>query len=227
MAPFKPVTRDIIFLLLGLVLLFTPRGWLRLGRAEGGSKRKKKVFTGGANRDRLPGDNSVWAGEEFARRRNWLDLLRGLAGGYAIMTTVPTVLHGFIGVPDASLGNVVFATQGGILLGAVAVQMVRLEERLTFFPPIFFVLGLAFPVVGVLAALIAFFTVWAINIVLPNPASFMATFGGGIAILSVFIGYGPKRGALMAALSLFPPVVSVLVNRRLAAFRKRTKIIVR
>ena len=221
------MTRDIIFLLLGLVLLFTPRGWLRLGKSEGGSKRKKRVFTGGPNRDRMPGDNSVWASEEFARRRNWLDMLRGLAGGYAVMTTVPVVLNALIGVPGASLGNVIFGTQGGIFLGAIAVQMVRLEERVTLFPPLFFVLGLSFPVVGVLAALIAFFTVWAINIVLPNPASFMAAYGGGIAILSVFIGYGPKRGALMAALSLFPPVVSVLMGRRLAAFRKRTKIIVR
>ena len=175
----------------------------------------------------MPGDNSVWASEEFARRRNWLDMLRGLAGGYAVMTTVPVVLNALIGVPGASLGNVIFGTQGGIFLGAIAVQMVRLEERVTLFPPLFFVLGLSFPVVGVLAALIAFFTVWAINIVLPNPASFMAAYGGGIAILSVFIGYGPKRGALMAALSLFPPVVSVLMGRRLAAFRKRTKIIVR
>ena len=221
------MTRDILFLLLGLVLLFTPRGWLRLGRAEGGSKRKKPVITGGAHRDRLPGDNSVWAGEEFARRRNWLDMLRGLAGGYAVMTSVPPVLTAFVAVPGASLENVIFGAQGGIFLAAVAVQMVRLEERFTLFPPLFFVLGLSFPVVGVLAALIAFFTVWAINIVLPNPASFMAAYGGGIAILSVFIGNGPRPGAMMAALALFPPVVSVLFRRRLAAFRKRTKIVVR
>lgn len=220
--------RDLIFLILGLALLWTPRGWLRLGRAEGASRRTTGKPSGGPNRDRAPGDNSVWLGEEFARRRNWIDLLRGLAGGYAVMVTVPTLLHALLfDVPGLNLVQLQLATQGGILLAAVMIQMVRIEERLTLFPPLFFLLGLAFPIVGVKAALIGFFAIWSINVVLPNPAMFLTAYAGGIAILSVFIGHGAMRGVLMAGLAAFPPLVAVLFRRRLAQFRKRTKIVIR
>lgn len=208
-------------------MLWLPRSWLRLGRPEGSGRRKKTKTSGGANRDRLPGDYSVWAGEEFARRRNWIDLLRALAGGYAVMATVPTLVHTIVAVPEMPLGNVILGTQAVILFAAVLIQMVRVEEKFTLSPPLFFILGLAFPIVGVKAALIGFFAIWAINVVLPNPAIFLAAYGGGIAILAVFLGAGPRAGALMAGLALFPPVMAVLFRRRLAQYRKRTKIVVR
>lgn len=223
------MARDILFLFLGLILLWTPRSWLRLGKSERSSKkqRSKHKQHGGPNRDRLPGDQSLWVGEEFGRRRNWIDLLRAIAGGFAVMTVVPNLVHAVVGVHDASLGQVILGTQAGLLLTAVLLQMLRVEERFTLSPPIFFVLGLAFPVVGTKAALIGFFAVWAINVVLPNPATFLATYGAGIAILSVFLGQGPKRGVLMAGLAFFPPLVAVLFRRRLAQYRKKTKIVIR
>ncbi len=204
-----------------------PRSWLRLGRPDGGSRRSKRKAHGGPNRDRLPGDNSVWAGEEFVRRRNWIDLLRAMAGGYAVMTLVPPVVEAVVAVPGVSLSQIIFLTQGALLLVAVILQMVRIEERFTLSPPLFFLLGLAFPVVGFKAAAIGFFAIWAINIVLPNPAVFLTAYAGGIAILAVFIGNGPRMGAMMAGLAFFPPLLSVLFRRRLAQFRKRTKIVIR
>ncbi len=219
--------RDIIFLILGLALLWTPRGWLRLGRPEAASGRRANKPSGGPNRDRAPGDNSVWAGEEFSRRRNWIDLLRGLAGGYAVVATVPVLVRAWLDIPGFDPGRTELTAQGALLLTAVLIQMVRIEERFTLFPPIFFLLGLAFPVVGAKAALIGFFAIWSINIVLPNPAMFLTAYAGGIAILAIFIGQGAQRGVLMAGLAAFPALVAVLFRRRLAQFRKRTKVIIR
>ena len=175
----------------------------------------------------MPGDNSVWAGEEFARRRNWIDFLRAMAGGFAVMTLVGPVVEALVDVPGVSLGQIVFLTQGALLLVAVILQMVRIEERFTLSPPLFFLLGMAFPVVGFKAGVIGFFAIWAINIVLPNPGVFLTAYAGGIAILSVFVGNGPRMGAMMAGLAFFPPLMAVLFRRRLAQFRKRTKIVIR
>src|SRR5690606_35949032 len=107
------------------------------------------------------------------------------------------------------------------------IQMLRIEERLTFFPPIFFVCGIAFAVVGWKAAAIGFIAIWAINLVLPNPASFMAAYAGGIVILAILFGQDVRHGVLMAVLSIMPPLIAVLFRKRLAQFRKRTKVVIR
>lgn len=218
--------RDVVFLILGLILIWTPRSWLRLGKAEGHSRRKRTVH-GGPNRDRIPGDNSLWVGEEFGRRRNWVDLARALAGATAVVTTVPTLCEALIDVPNLHVENLSLVICGGILLAAVLIQMIRVEERLTLFPPIFFISGLAFPVVGIKASVIGFFAIWAINVVLPNAGAFLAAYGGLMVILSIFLGRGVKWAGLIGVLAIAPPLIAVLFRRRLAQFRKRTKIMVK
>lgn len=219
------MARELLFLIIGLVLLWTPRSWLRLGKPH--KTRKDLKQTGGPSRDRMPGDQSLWVEEEFKRRRNWLDFGRAMAGGAAVLQAVPALVDAVVAVPDVSLAQVTFSTQTVILLAAVIIQMVRVEERLTLFPPIFFVLGLAFALVGWKAALMGFITIWAINLVLPNPAVFLTTYGGGMVILGVFFGSGVGPAVLLGGLAMIPPVVAVLFRRRLVQFRKRTKIAVR
>mgnify|MGYP003676723644 CR=1 FL=1 len=216
---------NIIIFLIGLALLWTPRSWLRLGKPQ--KSRKTLTPTGGPTRDRMPGDHSLWVEEEFKRRRNWLDFGRGIAGSLAVVVATPSILDTVIAVPDMPTAKVAFISQAVILFAAVLIQMIRVEERLTLFPPIFFVLGLAFGVVGWKVAIIGFIAVWAINLVLPNPGVFLATYGGGIVILSVFLGAGVRPAVLMGLLAMAPPVIAVLFRRRLAQFRKRTKIAVR
>ena len=120
--------------------------------------------------------------------------------------------------------NVAFITQAVILLTAVVIQMLRVEERFMLYPPIFFVLGLALAVVGWKAAIIGFVSIWAINLVLPNPGLFLAVYAAGITVLGVFFGSGMKPTLLMAILAATAPMVAVLSRRRLVQFRKKTKI---
>lgn len=217
--------RDVLFLLIGLGLLWTPRSWLRLGSPR--KTRKKIATTGGPVKDRLPGDHSIWLEEEIKRRRNWIDFGRAIGGSFAVVGSVPIVVEALIAVPSISSTQLAFSIQGVIFLAAVVIQMVRIEERMTLFPPIFFVIGLSFAVVGWKASIIGFAAIWAINLVLPNPAVFLTTYGAGMVILSIFFGANPKAAVLMAALAIMPPLVAVLMKRRLAQFRKKTKIAVR
>ncbi|MCF3652013.1 hypothetical protein [Synoicihabitans lomoniglobus] len=175
----------------------------------------------------MPDDHSLWAGEEFSRRRNWLDFGRALSGGTAVYYTLPTLIQMWINVPGVHIEQVVMMTQAVILLAGVAIQMIRVEERLTLFPPVFYICGLALPVIGIKAGLIAFAAIWAINIILPNPGVFLTAYAGGVVILSIMVGRGTQPAIVMAALAAFPPLVSVLFRRRLAQYRKRTKIVVR
>lgn len=217
--------REIIFLLIGLILLWTPRSWLRLGKPN--KTRKSLKPTGGPTRDRLPGDHSLWVEEEFMRSRNWLDFIRSIAGCFAVVTAIPPVVHGLVAVPGISTSSFAFGAEAVILMAAVIIQLIRVEERLTLYPPIFFVMGMSFALVGWKAGIIGFIAIWAINLVLPNPAIFLTTYGAGMVILSIFFGAEIRPTILMAALAVLPPVVAVLFRRRLAQFRKRTKIAVR
>ena len=217
--------RDVLILLIGLGLLWTPRSWLRLGAPR--KTRKKIAFTGGPVKDRLPGDHSIWIEKEFKRRQNWIDFGRAIGGSFAVVGSVPIVVEAMITVPSISSTQLAFSIQGVIFLAAVVIQMVRIEERMTLFPPIFFVMGLSFAVVGWKAGTIGFAAIWAINLVLPNPVVFLTTYGSGMVILSIFFGANPKAAVLTAALAIMPPLVAVLLKRRLAQFRKKTKIAVR
>ena len=216
---------ELLILLLGLGLLWIPRSWLRLGSPR--KKHKKLKATGGPRKDRMPGDHSIWVEEGFVRRRNWADFGRALGGSFAVVTALPAVVDAIIAVPSISNSNVVLLSKAVILLAAVVIQMVRIGERLTLFPPLFFVMGLSFALVGWKAGVIGFVAIWAINLVLPNPAIFLATYGAGMVILSIFFGANPKSALLVAALAFMPPLVAVLFRRRLAQFRKRTQIAVR
>ncbi len=214
--------REIVLLAIGLVLLWSPRSLLRLGKPT--KTRKKTKVTGGTVKDRMPSDHSLWIEEEFRRGRNWIDFGRGLAGGLAVVATVPGLLTAGVSVPGASINQIVFLTEAVIFFSAVVLQMLRVEGRLVLFPPVFFVLGLAFAVVGWKVALIGFVAIWTLNLVLPNPAMFLAVYAGGIAIVAVFLGSGIKPAAVMAGLAITPPLVAILTRRRLVPFRKKNKI---
>ena len=88
-------------------------------------------------------------------------------------------------------------------------------------------MGLIYPLVGVKAATVAIIAVWVLNIVLPNPAVFLVTFGGLVTIFTVFFGGGEKYAVLAGGLTAFPALAATMARRRLAQFRKKTKIVVR
>ncbi len=80
------MTVNLPYLLLAIALLWFPRHWLRLGsffkrrRSEGMTRATEEPW-----RTRESGDPRVNFGGEFAKFRNYIDLLRAAAGSLALM----------------------------------------------------------------------------------------------------------------------------------------------
>lgn len=219
------MTTSYLYLVLGLALLWVPRGWLRRGRPESQSRHSDRSRRSSRpQRDRLPGDQSLWASEEFAKRRNWVDFGRALAGGYAIVLALETLV-----VTDwrPSFGTPALWALAPALMMGVLMQTLRWEGRITLFPPVFYVLGLAFPLIGFKAAGLGFVAIWAINLVMPGAGVFLFTYAGIGLILGLLMGAGVPRSLLVALLALIPPFIAVMSKRRLAQFSKKAKVIVR
>lgn len=219
------MTTSYLFLVLGLALLWVPRNWLRRGRPESQSRRQGSGNRPAARkRERLPGDQSLWLGEEFAKRRNWLDLGRAFAGGYAVMLALPEIVQ-----TDwrPAFGTPVEWVQAPLFAIGVVLQTLRWEGRLVLFPPVFYVLGLAFPLIGAKAATLAFVAIWSINLVMPGAAGFLFTYAVVGLILGLLMDAGLGRAGLLAGVSLMAPFLAVMTKRRLAQFSKKTKVVVR
>ena len=210
------------YLLIGIVLLCWPRGWMRWGTRKPRRRVEKERASAETHRDRLPGDQSLWLGEEFTKRRNWLDFLRALAGGYAVV--VAGITLGGEGPVETAARFKELGLEGVILLVAVLAQTLRFEGKLAFYPPIFFIGGLAFSVVGWQAALFAFIGVWAANLVLPSAAVFLFCYAGVLLILGVFFGASLPQAGLGAGLALVPVLGALMTGRRLMAqFGRKAK----
>lgn len=216
---------NLFYLSIGVVLLWFPRSWLRWGSLQRRSRRRGERPSAEVHRQRLQGDESLWLGEEMAKRRNWLDFLRALAGGYAVVVmgvdTPPEVLPG-------DLGLVFPWVQGGILAVAVLLQTLRYEARLAFYPPIFFLGGLVFALVGWKAGLLAFIAVWALNLVLPSAMIFLVVHGCIVLILGLAMSRAPVEASLAAGLIVLPVLLALMSKRRLMAqFGRKAKVVQR
>lgn len=215
------MTLSLFYLFLGVTLLWYPRSWMRWGALppKHRARRRKPRASAEDHRERLPGDESLWMAEEFLKRRNWIDLARGVAGGYAV---IYWSTHGTEGMPRL-LGLGVVA---GITIIGLAVQTLRFEGRLAFYPPIFFLGGLSFGLVGWKVAFFAFIAMWAVNLALPSAAVFLFCYGGVVLILGVLFGAPRTQVVLAAGLALLPVLVSLLSRRRLMAqFGRKAKVI--
>jgi hypothetical protein len=222
---FFNVTLDLFYLGLGLVLLWFPRQWLRYGafrRSARGARRKDWA----PNRERQPGDFSVWLGEEMTKMRNWVDFFRALAGSAAVGgTLIPTTAAIAPAEQDALAAQLALGLKLLVFFVALCLQIFRREERVSLFAPIFYAQGLAFGLIGWKAGLVAVLLAWAANAVLPSAAVLLAVFGF-LEILAGLFFRQPRRVTLLAgALTLLPVFVSLVLKRRLAQFTKRTKII--
>lgn len=186
------------------------------------ARRRQPRASAEKHRERAPGDQSLWLGEEFSKRRNWIDLLRGLAGGYAVTLGVRVAEHS----PDGPARLHVLLAVAGICLVGVASQTLRFEGKVAFYPPIFFIGGLAFALVGWKAAFFAFVAVWAINLALPSAAVFLFCYAGVVLILGIMFRAPTVMAGLAAGLALVPVLAALLSRRRLMAqFGRKAKFI--
>ena len=221
------VKLDLVCLLPALLLLWFPRQWLRIG-AIGRRVRGSRSREWAPTRERQPGDLSVWLGEELGKARNWVDLLRALAGGAAVGGMLFAGVEAFVpaAVPPEPLTlKLILGLKVFVLLVGLTVQMFRFEKKLSMFAPIFYLQGLSFGLIGLKAALAAILLAWVFNVLLPSAGVMLAVFGCFEVIAALVFGQPPHKVLIAGGLTLLPVFLSIALKRRLAQFTKKTKLI--
>jgi hypothetical protein len=212
------------YFLLGLLLLWFPRRWMRFGAVLRRRRKSTHRVADEPWRRRDPGDPRLSAREEFGKARNYFDLLRGLAGSLAIMGGFGIVAS-LTPAPGSGrlVANQVFALQIALLLVGLAIQTIRIEHgRLSFFAPIFYLAGLSVAFCGPWAALFAFCLVWSVNAMFGSAQAFMAVYAVLLAGFGILFRWGSLQMAIVpAVLCLLPVLASLLTRRRLGAFTRK------
>jgi hypothetical protein len=226
---FASLTISWPYLLVALALLWFPRQWMRTGKSVLKKRRKPdgalERLAGMGARD--PEDRSVQPSREFTNFRNYLDLFRAFAGGYCL-TQLAVTSDG----ADSDLTALIIKAL--VMLVAVVIQSVRFDERLSFFAPLFFLLGLTagtcgqasvgLPLsIGHATGLFAFALVLAVNPVIPNPRMFLTAFGLLMLPFGYVFGADLPLVSLNAALILLPPFLSLLTKRPVVIFSRKAK----
>lgn len=220
-------TTNLTTLLIALGLLYFPRQWLRWGKrvlkSEHNSRNSDRNDFDPSRRREM-GDPAVVFGDEFKKLRNYVDLLRGIAGSAVIVGTPYTAsCFALTAGAPANAAKIVLGLKCAILFGAMLVQLIRVERRITLFAPIFFLSGVTVGLCGAPAAAFAFMLIWTVNFGLPNPTAFMGVHAVLIVLFSVlFNGMRNPLLTVAAFLCLFVPVlVSLMSQRPLMLFNRR------
>jgi len=208
------MTYSLPYLLLVLALLWYPRSWLKLG-AVFGRRRHRKVETE-PWKTREVGDPRVRFTVEFAKFRNYVDLLRAGAGSIALFGAleIAPAIAPAAGAPR-SVAAQVLGVRAAILLIGLLIQTVRYErKRLTFFPPIFYLGGLSIALCDVRGAAFAFMLIWVINAALPSPMAFLTVYALLLVTFGHFFAWAGDILAVYAGILCFTPVLLSLLGRR-------------
>lgn len=220
------MTINPVLLFLGIALLCFPRQWMRRGVAL----LQRKRHSSGSSRivdpwkDREPGDPRVSFRTEFKKFRNYVDLFRAAAGGLTIWGGMGIVAS--IVAPEEGPKSVriqALALQAAIVVLGALVQAVRYERnRVSFYPPIFYLAGLAVGLCGYEAAAFAFVLIWAINPALPNAQAFLTVYSLLlVAFGMLFRGLTSPPVLLAWAVTFLPVLLSLLAGRPLMIFTRK------
>ena len=220
------MTVDLPQLLVGLGLLLFPRQWMRHGAAKAKRRRRSgsdRVVDPWKNDE--PGDPHVSIGTEFAKVRNYIDLFRGGAGSLAIwggLEIAPALAAGVDAPKSETLQ--VLGLQCAVVVVGLLLQTVRLErDRVSFFPPIFYLAGLSVGLGGASVAAFAFVMIWAINPGLGNAQAFMTTYSALLYVFGgLFVSFTSVPVFLAGALAFLPVLLSLLTKRPLLIFTRRS-----
>ncbi len=197
-----------------VLLLWFPRQWLRAGRTvvELPNLRKKLQTS------HDPRDLSLRWREEFFKARNWVDLLRALIGGLAVVH----VCVGLSCTAARDVGVQILVIKALVLLIAVILQTVRIEYgKMTLVAPVFFIFGLSFPLIGWMPALFSIIMVWVMNRALPTVSMFLFAFAALQVGFGYLLGYSSLKLVLLsAALAWMPVLWGAATHRRLERMAK-------
>ena len=211
---------NVPYLILGLVLLWLPRQWLRFGFVIGRKRRRGARTEPWKTRD--PGDSRLTYGE-FTKGRNYVDLLRAGIGALAIVgASYIDVRLAFVESAGAPAKSVLFA-KVAILLVGLLIQTVRYERRrISFFAPVFYLAGLSLALCGPWAALFAFLLVWAINSMFGNAEAFLFVYGVLLVAFGILFHATTRLLPIAACgLCLVPVLLSLLTRRPLVVFTRK------
>jgi hypothetical protein len=218
---FQRMSVDPSLLVVALLLLWFPRQWMRVGRVFAARQRRHTSAKEAWKRE--PGDPRLTF-EEFGKIRNHFDLLRGLAGGLALVGSHwidPAIAAGTQGAAGA--GKLVLAAQVGLLLVGLLIQVVRRERgRVSFYAPIFYLAGISVGLCGHWPALFGFVLVWALNPMFGNAEAFLTVYAGVLFAFSFVFGDTSRLLAISAAVLIFLPVLlSLLFRKPLVVFTRK------
>ncbi len=220
------MTVDIPLFLIGLLLLWFPRRWMRRGAAFL-QRRKKSAESVRTEpwKNREPGDPHVGFIAEIRKLRNHIDLLRAGMGGL--------MLWGGMGMPAAMVltpgvarsETVKFMIVRALLmLVGVLIQSVRYEKKhLSFFPPIFYLAGMTLALSDPRGAAFAFVLIWAFNSALPNAQAFLTAYAVLVWAFGFFFARRIDLSVVYAGFLCFLPVLlSMLADRQLMVFTRKS-----
>lgn len=216
---------DFPLFLFGLLLLWFPRQWMRLGLSLG-HRRRSHGPVGGLQpwERRDSGDPRIDFRREFSKLRNYFDLLRAGAGGLAIIGGfgINSSLQ-LDGSNSAVHPVVVMALRFGILLVGVLIQMIRYERRhVTLFAPVFFLSGLSICLCGGWAALFAFVLIWGVNPMLGGPQSFLSLYAAvQLGLGELFNDVSRELPVVAFGLCFLPVLISLLARRPLVVLTRK------
>lgn len=218
-------------LLIGsVVLLWTPRSVMRRGqrplqvmprRSSSSSENEDES----AIRER---GNLLRLRMELARPRNWVDLLRALAGAGSLSYAVKALNEAEAG-PGAAITARWLTVFAGVLAIGVMSQMVRREGGMRLFAPVFFLQGIVMVVADWRAGLLSTLGIWALSPIVGQPVGFLFVQALCLAVFSVLFTPGVIIPGIMAvSLLILPVFTALLLHRNLTAnFEKRGKVVVR
>jgi hypothetical protein len=204
------------YLGLALLMLWFPRQWMRFGRLLRKKRKQREMFEKFAQQGgKDPDDKSVQLTREFGKKRNYLDLLRGIVGGYALW-------HFSFDAGTPAMENTVVGIATVVSMVGLLIQSVRRDDgRLAFFAPIFFCAGLSLTMDLPYVGGFAFLLTCAINPMLPTPRMFLTCYG--LLLLPFGFLFGESFLVVVANtfLLLLLPLLSLMAGRSLVIFSKK------
>lgn len=220
------MTVDLKFFIVGLLLLWFPRHWMRRGMALLRRRRRSAEASRITEpwKDREPGRPRINFVTEFLKFRNYLDLFRAAAGS--------VMLCGGLGMPaaiavsaDGSSGSglLVMGVRWFVLLVALLSQAVRYDEsRVSFYPPIFFIGGLSVGLCDGRSAALAFVLIWALIPLLGDAQLFLTVY----AVVIVAFGHcfgemGDLYAGYAGVLCFLPVLLSLLARKPLMIYARK------
>lgn len=220
------MTVNFPFLLGGILLLWFPRPWMRLGPRLGGwrSRRSRPRWRDEPWNRQITGSLEIGFVAEFTKLRNYLDLFRAAAGGLAVVGGYHVLPALSASLDSGSPGApTVRALQMGILLAGVLIQTVRVNRgHLSFFAPVFYLGGLSLCLAGHWAALFAFVLIWAVNPMLRTAQAFLSLYALLLGVFTfLFRGIAGGAPAVLAGLCFLPVLLSLPSRRRLGVLTRR------